>query len=106
MKNRLAGWYFGAMVVMASSQVALAEDALTAIKGRLASQQLPLAAQALKEQNYQKAFSIYQHFASDGIAEAQYQLAWLYQRGLGTAKNDQLAAAWFMKAGAVLPAAQ
>ncbi|RMX22100.1 sel1 repeat family protein [Legionella jordanis] len=48
--------------------------------------------------NMQQARDIYQYFADKGDKEAQLKLAYLYDQGLGTEQNPELAAKWYTAA--------
>lgn len=48
--------------------------------------------------DYQKAFTVWQTLADEGDTRSQFELAWLYTNGLGTAKNLEQAAFYFTKA--------
>jgi uncharacterized protein len=58
------------------------------------------AEKAVRTRDYAKAFVLYQQGAIAGDAEAQYQLANLYQLGKGTSKNDEKAMQWMQKSAA------
>ena len=51
-----------------------------------------------QQYNPSLAFSLYQQAASQGHPKAMYELAQLYQKGLGTATDHQSAFNWFKKA--------
>lgn len=55
---------------------------------------LQLGALAVHEKHYDDAFEWYQNAAYQGLAEGRYQLAKLYEGGLGTQQNDKMAAYW------------
>ena len=50
------------------------------------------------EQNYAKAKEWYEKAASQGTAEAQYNLGVMYRDGLGVPQSDEKAIEWFKKA--------
>ncbi|MBL4820776.1 MAG: ankyrin repeat domain-containing protein [Gammaproteobacteria bacterium] len=56
-----------------------------------AEEDLSQAKRAIRLQDYNLAFQLYKNAADSGDGEAQYQLANLYQQGLGVEQNDQLA---------------
>lgn len=63
------------------------------------TQQWYQAAQQFKQHNqFKQAFTQYQKAAQQGHAQAQWQLAWLYRQGRGTAENYAMAAHWFAQA--------
>ncbi|MBL1276247.1 MAG: sel1 repeat family protein [Ectothiorhodospiraceae bacterium] len=53
---------------------------------------------AVDDKDYVKAFSVFSPLATQGNAEAQYNLAMLYRTGKGTAKNLKESHAWFRRA--------
>jgi len=55
-------------------------------------------AAALSRKDYSEAFRITKAIADTGDRDAQFNLAWLYQRGLGVEHDDTQAVAWFRKA--------
>src|SRR6516162_7852972 len=65
--------------------------------------QCELAKKLLKEEasqaNEELAFQLYQCAAEAGLAAAQYNLADMYLRGAGTAKDIVQAVHWFEKSG-------
>jgi len=56
------------------------------------------AAYELKD--YQNAFKLFKRAAKKGNPKAQYNLAYLYDRGVGTTKNLRQAIFWYKKAAA------
>ena len=52
----------------------------------------------LKNKNFGIAVNMFQSAAAMGHAEAQYQLASLYQQGLGTTQSNEEAALWYRRA--------
>src|SRR3990167_1589244 len=100
--------FFSVLVLLGLACPAIAADeTLQYFQEKVSSQQLPEADIALKNKDYQKAFSIYEHFAEGNVPVAEYQLAYLYQNGLGVDKKPELAVAWYMKASSQgLPEAQ
>jgi uncharacterized protein len=52
---------------------------------------------AYESGNYQGALTLLQPLADQGVAEAQNQLALMYQLGKGVAQDDKQAVAWFTK---------
>lgn len=59
---------------------------------------------ALQEGNYEKAIPILRRFAEEGSAAAQWQLGGLYMDGTGVHKDTAMAAMWYRKALAEVPA--
>ena len=53
---------------------------------------------AIKSEEYEKAFKQFQLLADKGDAEAQHNLAMMYQLGKGVEKNYELSSHWFRKA--------
>lgn len=53
---------------------------------------------AFAQQHYQAAFSDFNKAAISGHVKSQYNLAYLYQQGVGTKKNLQKAIDWYKKA--------
>jgi TPR repeat protein len=53
---------------------------------------------ALKQKDYQTALRIFRPVAEHGDAEAQYNLARMYDEGLGVPKDDVEAVNWYRKA--------
>jgi len=64
------------------------------------SDMLQLANFAYQEKRFEDAFKWYQNAAQQHIAEAQYQLANMYQAGEGVEKDDTMAINWLRKAAA------
>ena len=48
--------------------------------------------------DYSKAFACFRYAADNGLAEAQYHLAFCYENGFGTDMNLEEAASWYLKA--------
>lgn len=67
-------------------------------QNKVLQEKLPQAEFALKSKKYEQAISIYKHFAEENLPQAQYQLAYIYQHGLGVPVDNVLAAAWYLKA--------
>lgn len=61
------------------------------------TEQLKRAQKAIRMQDFQLAFSLYQNAANAGSSEAQFQLASLYGLGQGTQANDELSVQWLEK---------
>ena len=61
---------------------------------------LKSAQRAVRLRDYSKAFSIYLQTARAGNAEAQYQLANLYEQGKGAGVSESLALEWLRKSAA------
>jgi phospholipase A1 len=51
-----------------------------------------------KNNQYKKAFPIILEEAKDGNKEAQYLIAYMYEKGYGVKKNNQAALSWYKKA--------
>jgi TPR repeat protein len=45
--------------------------------------------------DFETAFAEYERAADDGVAFAQYKLARMYEKGIGTAPSDEQAATWY-----------
>lgn len=56
------------------------------------------ANEAFDKQQYKKAFLLFKKSAESGYAKSQYNLASLYQQGIGTDKNLPKAIYWYLKA--------
>ena len=56
------------------------------------------AEEASNNEEYQKAFLIWNEFAEKGDIDAQYWVANFYQYGKGVEKNNEKAAFWYLKA--------
>lgn len=54
--------------------------------------------EAYKSGNYVYALDEFKPLALGGDASAQYRLAVMYEKGLGVKRDDQQAAAWYLKA--------
>ena len=52
------------------------------------------------KQDYAQAIEWYQKAADHGDAGAEFNLGWLYEHGVGVAKDEAQAAAWYGKAAA------
>lgn len=65
-----------------------------------AATELERAEKAVRMQQYDQAFSLYQAAAQTGDSSAQYQLANLLQLGKGVKKNDKQALVWLEKSAA------
>jgi tetratricopeptide repeat family protein len=63
-----------------------------------AAAQSDLADEYYKQGNHAKAFEWYTNAAHQGFAEAQNDLGWMYEKGLGVRQDDQRAVEWFTKA--------
>ena len=48
-----------------------------------------------KNKQYKKAFGLFQDLAYDGNPNAQFNLGFMYYKGLGVKPNKQLAFIWF-----------
>lgn len=59
---------------------------------------MQVAVQAYQKGDFQAAFRVLENLAKQGNSEAQYNLAVLYQDGLGVAKSDDQAFYWYEKA--------
>ena len=57
-----------------------------------------LAKQAMQEGSHDQAFKYWQPLAKDGHAESQYQVAVLYEQGLGVDQNLEEAIDWYRSA--------
>jgi serine/threonine protein kinase/TPR repeat protein len=53
---------------------------------------------ALERKDYDAAFALAQPLAESGDRDAQFGLAWLYDKGFGVDRNEERAAAWYQKA--------
>jgi eukaryotic-like serine/threonine-protein kinase len=53
---------------------------------------------ALERKDYDAAFTVGQPLAESGDRDAQFGLAWLYDKGFGVDRNEERAAAWYQKA--------
>ena len=53
---------------------------------------------ALSRKDYAEAFRIAKPLAESGDKDAQFGLGWLYDKGQGADRSEQLAAAWYRKA--------
>ncbi|WP_158090110.1 tetratricopeptide repeat protein [Kiloniella majae] len=53
---------------------------------------------AIKQRDYNTAFSLYLPLAEQGNQEAQYALGQMYSKGLGTEQDVTTAASWYEKA--------
>ncbi|WP_417431958.1 tetratricopeptide repeat protein [Kiloniella sp.] len=53
---------------------------------------------AVKQRDYNTAFSLYLPLAEEENQEAQYALGQMYSKGLGTEQNVKTAASWYEKA--------
>jgi serine/threonine protein kinase/TPR repeat protein len=53
---------------------------------------------ALERKDYDAAFTVGQPLAESGDRDAQFGLAWLYDKGFGVERNEERAAAWYQKA--------
>jgi len=56
------------------------------------------AVAAFKAGDYQKAFRLNESLAEQGDASAQFNLGWIYHKGLGVTEDDAKAVHWFLKA--------
>ena len=59
---------------------------------------------AVQEGNYEKAVPVLRRFAEQGSAAAQWQLGGLFMNGSGVHKDTAMAAMWYRKALAEVPA--
>ncbi|MDG6234934.1 sel1 repeat family protein, partial [Glaesserella parasuis] len=55
------------------------------------------AVQYAKQQNYQAAFPMFKELAEQGIAEAQFNLGLMYEKGDGVNQDYHQAAKWYQK---------
>jgi serine/threonine protein kinase len=53
---------------------------------------------ALERKDYDTAFTLAQPLAESGDRDAQFGLAWLYDKGFGVERSEERAAAWYQKA--------
>lgn len=53
---------------------------------------------AFKKKNYAEAIALWTPLAENGHAGAQYNLARMYDRGVGVAENDEKATMWYARA--------
>ncbi len=56
------------------------------------------ALEAIKSEEYEKAYKQFQLLSDKGEAEAQHNLAMMYRLGKGVKKNHELSVKWFRKA--------
>src|SRR5260370_17268930 len=64
----------------------------------VAAQTVQDALEVLKKQDYQPALRILRPLAEQGDVQAQYNLAKIYDEGLGVPKDDVEAVNWYRKA--------
>jgi len=60
---------------------------------------LEQAKEAFRAKDYKTAFSLFSVLANQGAIEAQYDLGWMYYKGLGIEKNIEQSLVWYKRAG-------
>ncbi|MDH5301930.1 MAG: ankyrin repeat domain-containing protein [Gammaproteobacteria bacterium] len=101
MSRYLTGAVRGLWLVLCATQVACVST--VEYEKRIWDQ----ANAAQQEKNYRTAFSFYQQAAELGVVEAQYNVAQMYQQGVGVEPNVEMARWWYSQAAeARLPQAQ
>ena len=86
------------LATLVSTCVFANNEAIQYFHRKVVAQKLPEAAVAMNNKDYKKAFDIYKVLADQNEGVAQYQLAYLYQNGLGVPKDLQRASNWYLKA--------
>jgi TPR repeat protein/serine/threonine protein kinase len=89
-----AYWYFGHRD---SAGTAAAPDAGAAPGNPAGSKEFGEANDAYARKDYATAFRLYQTAADAGNFQAQYQLGFMYQMGLGTKADPVMAMSWYKK---------
>ncbi|MDQ7057842.1 MAG: tetratricopeptide repeat protein [Ghiorsea sp.] len=68
------------------------------VRGSSDSDMMQLGNFAYQEKRYEDAFKWYENAANQGIAEAQFRLSQMYQKGEGVDKDETAATHWLFKA--------